>query len=223
MCVCVHIGMQKQSIERMLYIWAMRHPASGYVQGINDLVPPILFVFLSEHVDTSSVSATEIPEQIREDIEADTFWCLSHVLDGIQDHYTFGQPGIQREIENMKGLIRRIDVSLYEHLKMIGLEFMQFAFRWMNCLLVREMSLNNIIRMWDTYLAEGPNSFAEFHVYVCAAYLNRWGSLLKQMDFQDAMLFLQDLPSRTWDIKDVELLLSEAFMWKSMFQGTSSN
>ena len=26
-----------------------RHPASGYVQGINDLVTPFLAVFLSEH------------------------------------------------------------------------------------------------------------------------------------------------------------------------------
>lgn len=25
-------------LQRLLYVWAMRHPASGYVQGINDLV-----------------------------------------------------------------------------------------------------------------------------------------------------------------------------------------
>ena len=29
---------------------------------------------------------------------------------------------------------------------------MQFAFRWMNCLLMREISVKNTIRMWDTYL-----------------------------------------------------------------------
>jgi hypothetical protein len=29
---------------------------------------------------------------------------------------------------------------------------MQFAFRWMNCLLMREISVDNTIRMWDTYL-----------------------------------------------------------------------
>lgn len=34
--------------ERILYIWAMRHPASGYVQGINDLVTPFFVVFLQE-------------------------------------------------------------------------------------------------------------------------------------------------------------------------------
>ena len=36
----------QEMVERILYIWAIRHPASGYVQGINDLVTPFLMVFL---------------------------------------------------------------------------------------------------------------------------------------------------------------------------------
>lgn len=41
---------------------------------------------------------------------------------------------------------------LAAHLEEQNVEFIQFAFRWMNCLLMREMSVKNIIRMWDTYL-----------------------------------------------------------------------
>lgn len=37
-------------MERVLYTWAIRHPASGYVQGINDLLTPFLVVFLSVYV-----------------------------------------------------------------------------------------------------------------------------------------------------------------------------
>lgn len=37
-----------QIFERILYIWAIRHPACGYVQGINDLVTPFFVVFLSD-------------------------------------------------------------------------------------------------------------------------------------------------------------------------------
>lgn len=37
-------------MERILYIWAIRHPASGYVQGINDLLTPFLVVFLTPFV-----------------------------------------------------------------------------------------------------------------------------------------------------------------------------
>ena len=41
---------KQQIFERILYIWAIRHPASGYVQGINDLVTPFFVVFLSAYV-----------------------------------------------------------------------------------------------------------------------------------------------------------------------------
>ncbi|XP_076562426.1 TBC1 domain family member 22B-like isoform X2 [Arvicanthis niloticus] len=40
----------QEIFERILFIWAIRHPASGYVQGINDLVTPFFVVFLSEYV-----------------------------------------------------------------------------------------------------------------------------------------------------------------------------
>ena len=35
---------------RVLYVWHMRHPASGYVQGINDVVTPFVLVFLSDYL-----------------------------------------------------------------------------------------------------------------------------------------------------------------------------
>jgi hypothetical protein len=41
---------------------------------------------------------------------------------------------------------------LANHLEDQGVEFMQFAFRWMNCLLMRELSMPCVVRMWDTYL-----------------------------------------------------------------------
>ncbi|OIW08983.1 hypothetical protein TanjilG_05959 [Lupinus angustifolius] len=48
-----HQQQVQKSLERILYTWAIRHPASGYVQGINDLVTPFLVVFLSEHLEGS--------------------------------------------------------------------------------------------------------------------------------------------------------------------------
>ncbi len=39
-------------LHRILYIWAIRHPASGYVQGINDLATPFFVVFLTDFVVT---------------------------------------------------------------------------------------------------------------------------------------------------------------------------
>jgi hypothetical protein len=51
----------KQSLTRILYIWAMRHPASSYVQGINDLATPLIVTFLSDYFfleDSSSSSSS---------------------------------------------------------------------------------------------------------------------------------------------------------------------
>ncbi|XP_065410821.1 TBC1 domain family member 22A isoform X2 [Chrysemys picta bellii] len=49
--------------ERILFIWAIRHPASGYVQGINDLVTPFFVVFVCEYIggvlQCSAVTALE--------------------------------------------------------------------------------------------------------------------------------------------------------------------
>jgi Rab-GTPase-TBC domain len=39
-------------------------------------------------------------------VEADSYWCLCKLLDGIQDHYTYAQPGIQRTVFHLKELVR---------------------------------------------------------------------------------------------------------------------
>jgi hypothetical protein len=88
---------------------------------------------------------------------------------------------------------------------------------------MREISLKNTIRMWDSYQSEGPDGFSEFHIYVCAAFLIKWSAQLKKMDFQDIMMHLQNVPTSDWGEKEIELLLSEAFMWKSLFHNSKAH
>ncbi len=101
----------QRSLERILYVWAIRHPASGYVQGINDLATPFFQVFLSAYIesDPELFDVALLPANVLEAIEADTFWCLSKLLDGIQDNYIFAQPGIQRQVRRLGELVARID------------------------------------------------------------------------------------------------------------------
>ncbi|KAA1109386.1 GTPase-activating protein [Puccinia graminis f. sp. tritici] len=152
----------QRSLERILYVWAIRHPASGYVQGINDLVTPFFQVFLTAYIDgeeAESFDVGRLPAEALEAIEADSFWSLSKLLEGIQDNYIFAQPGIQRQVARMKELCERVDARLHRHLEDEKVEFIQFAFRWINCLLMRELSTKKIIRMWDTYLLSTIPSF----------------------------------------------------------------
>jgi hypothetical protein len=112
----------QRSLERILYVWATRHPASGYVQGINDLVTPFFQVFLGAYIgeypsrswlmedtDPELFDVGELEPSVLAAIEADSFWCLSKLLDGIQDNYINQQPGIQRLVKRMSELVKRID------------------------------------------------------------------------------------------------------------------
>lgn len=177
----------QRSLERILYVWAIRHPASGYVQGINDLVTPFWQVFLGSYITDPNIESGmdpgQLPKTVLDAVEADSFWCLTKLLDGIQDNYISDQPGIQRQVGALRDLTTRIDAGLAKHLENEGVEFIQFSFRWMNCLLMREVSVKSTIRMWDTYLAE-EQGFSEFHLYVCAAFLVKWSEQLVKMDFQ---------------------------------------
>uniref|UniRef100_A0A667H3I3 TBC1 domain family member 22A n=1 Tax=Lynx canadensis TaxID=61383 RepID=A0A667H3I3_LYNCA len=206
--------------ERILFIWAIRHPASGYVQGINDLVTPFFVVFMCEHIEEEDVDAADVsrvPADVLRNVEADTYWCMSRLLDGIQDNYTFAQPGIQMKVKMLEELVSRIDEQVHRHLERHEVRYLQFAFRWMNNLLMREVPLHCTIRLWDTYQSE-PEGFSHFHLYVCAAFLGRWRKeILEERDFQELLLFLQNLPTAHWGDEDISLLLAEAYRLKFAF------
>lgn len=112
------------------------------------------------------------------------------MLAGIQDHYTADQPGVQRMVLRLEELVNRIDAELCAHLRDTGIEFMQFAFKWMNCLLLREFKLKCVIRLWDTYISE-KDGFEGFHVYVCAAFLCQFSSQVQAMTFDELFGFMQ--------------------------------
>ncbi|XP_036327140.1 TBC1 domain family member 22B-like isoform X2 [Rhagoletis pomonella] len=208
----------QEMFERILFIWAIRHPASGYVQGINDLVTPFFIVFLQEVLepgtDLEKFNIDNLSVDKRDAIEADSFWCLSKFLDCIQDNYIFAQLGIQEKVNQLKDLIQRIDGNLHRHLQAHGVDYLQFSFRWMNNLLTRELPLHCTIRLWDTYLAES-DGFALFHLYVCAAFLLHWKDrLMQQNDFQGLLLLLQNLPTENWSDRQINVLVAEAFRLK---------
>ena len=133
-------------------------------------------------------------------------------------------------VKKLEDLVRRTDADLYNHIQEEGLMFLQFAFRYMNCLLIRELSMKTIVRLWDTYLSES-NGFDVFHVYVCAIFLKLSHDELMEKDFQSMLIYLQNPPTQNWSDQEVEELLSQAwgceaglrcrFVLKSLFEETS--
>jgi hypothetical protein len=219
-------------MERVLFIWSVRHPACGYVQGMNDLLTPFLFVLLVDQVvacngRVSYFSGFKTVEECEEAIasikeedwavlEADLYWNLSRVLARLQENYTFNQRGCHEMVKKLEGLMKVIDPTLCKHLEYVGVTFPEFAFRWMNCLLLREISAHQALRLWDTYLCEEDISC--FHVFVCCELLIRWSDHLKRLDDLAAVIsFLQTPPTFHFLDRDLDEITSSAFLLQQRY------
>jgi hypothetical protein len=86
------------------------------------------FLILTSLLDTDpeNFDPSLLPLHALSAIEADSFWCLSRLLDGIQDNYIFAQPGIQRSVKRMAELIARID-GMWNFLLVLFLQFIIFS------------------------------------------------------------------------------------------------
>jgi hypothetical protein len=82
--------------------------------------------------------------------------------------------------------------ELLSHLEAEGVEIQHFSFRWMLLLLAREFKIDQVQRLWDTYISEGALSYNHFHPYVCAALLTQpsWREILLKLDFCENPFFL---------------------------------
>ena len=220
-----------------------RRRRDGYVQGMNDLVAVFLVVLVDEvsegdHVDDllavflvvlvdevsegDHVDVATLSDDVLDDVAADAYGLLNGVLESLDDHYVHRQPGLQRTIEEVDGLLRRVDADLHKHLDEVGVLLLQVTFRWINCLLVRELPMRCAIRLWDTCLAE-ERGFRTFFPYVCAAFLCHFSDALKAKPTEDVHLFLTSLPTSNWADDEVETLLSEACILSTLFRSAPAH
>ena len=116
----------------------------------------------------------------------------------------------------------RVGKHVADHLAKEHCEYMQFAFRWCNCLLLRELSFDLGIRLWDTYVSEG-SKLKDFLVYVLSSVLLSWAPELVKMDLEGLIMFLQRAPTQAWTERDVETVLSRAYMWRLSFANAASH
>ena len=203
---------------RILFIWAIKHQNIGYVQGFNDMCTPFIIVFLAQYIDLDMNNLNDYNEDNFKsmgteelfEIEADSYWCFSSMMNKIQNNYSGNHTLLQEMVEKLEGIIKIIDPEIIEHFEKQDLKFMQFSFRWMNCFLMREFNLKIIIRIWDTYFSE-DNAFNSFHVFVCAGLLLSFSEKIKGLEFQELIIFLQNLPTEEWKIEEMDVLLAKSY------------
>lgn len=188
----------RESMRNILLLFAKLNPAISYVQGMNEVLAPLYYVFSADS-DEHNVA----------NVEADTFSCFVTLMSSCVDHFCqqldSSSLGIHSTLSNFSELLKTNDEELWHHLEYKTKVNPQFyAFRWITLLLTQEFSLHHVLRIWDTLLSN-PFGLQEMLLRICCAMLMCVKSKLMRGDFVDNLKLLQHFPQ-----VDVEHLLQVA-------------
>lgn len=113
----------------ILAVYAWVDPATGYCQGMSDLLSPFVVLF--------------------ED-DADAFWCFEMLLRRMRENFQMDGPtGVIKQLQALWHILEVADREMFAHLSHIGAENLHFAFRMLLVLFRREISFNEALCMWE--------------------------------------------------------------------------
>lgn len=140
-----------EAIERILFIYAKLNPGVGYVQGMNELLAPIYYVFAKDDHPESQAYA-----------EADAFFVFTILMSDVRDHFVRSldqdaSTGINATMQRMSQRLAWVDKPLWRDLRRKDIKEQYYAFRWITVLCSQEWDLPNVIRLWDSILADRDN------------------------------------------------------------------
>lgn len=122
-----------ESLFNILMTYAIVNPDVSYVQGMSDLVSPLLVVFNDEAI---------------------TYTCFCSLMNRLKSHFLLDSKAMSQKFEHLSLLVQRTDPELYKYLVDIGAEDMFFCYRWLLLDLKREFqftdSLNVMEVIWST-------------------------------------------------------------------------
>lgn len=113
----------------ILAVYAWVDPATGYCQGMSDLLSPFVVLF---------------------DDNADAFWCFERLLKRMRDNFQMeGPTGVMKQLQSLWRILELTDKEMFVHFSRIGAESLHFAFRMLLVLFRRELSFNEALSMWE--------------------------------------------------------------------------
>nr|DBA31137.1 TPA: hypothetical protein GDO54_007034 [Pyxicephalus adspersus] len=100
----------------------------GYVQGMSDLLSPILYVMENE---------------------ADAFWCFVSYMDQMHENFEEQMQGMKMQLVQLSTLLRLLDSGFCSYLESKDSGYLYFCFRWLLIRFKREFSFHDIHQMWE--------------------------------------------------------------------------
>ncbi|XP_075247502.1 TBC1 domain family member 13-like [Convolutriloba macropyga] len=169
-------------VERILFIYAKLNKATGYVQGMNELLGPIYHVFASSKC-----------EETKRFAEADSFFCFVNLMAENRDIYTKSmdnsQDGIQGKFSQLNQALKTLEWDLYISLNHQQIHPQFYAFRWLSLLFAQEFNLPDIEQLWDTLFSDKDRFY--YAIIVAVAMLSLEKKTILEANFNQTMHTVQ--------------------------------
>ncbi|OTF82015.1 hypothetical protein BLA29_004424, partial [Euroglyphus maynei] len=163
----------KQNLEKLrnimcTYVWD--HLEIGYVQGMCDLVAPLLVIF---------------------DDEVYTYSCFCKLMTRMASNFPNGG-AMDTHFANMRSLIQILDSDIFELMHQNGdYTHFYFCYRWFLLDFKRELLYADVFSVWETIWAAKHVSSSSFVLFIALALVEYYRDIILEnnMDFTDIIKF----------------------------------
>ncbi|XP_069347399.1 TBC1 domain family member 15 isoform X7 [Eulemur rufifrons] len=152
----------------------------GYVQGMSDLLSPLLYVMENE---------------------VDAFWCFASYMDQMHQNFEEQMQGMKTQLIQLSTLLRLLDSGFCSYLESQDSGYLYFCFRWLLIRFKREFSFLDILRLWEVIWTELPCK--NFHLLLCCAILEseKQQIMEKHYGFNEILKHINELSMKI-DVED---------------------
>ncbi|XP_049642790.1 TBC1 domain family member 17 isoform X2 [Suncus etruscus] len=168
-------------LHDILLTYCMYHFDLGYVQGMSDLLSPILYVTQNE---------------------VDAFWCFCGFMELVHGNFEESQETMKRQLGQLLLLLRVLDPLLCDFLDSQDSGSLCFCFRWLLIWFKREFPFQDVLRLWEVLWTglPGPN----LHLLVACAILDmeRDTLMLSGFGFNEILKHINELTMKL-SVEDV--------------------
>ncbi|XP_076020175.1 small G protein signaling modulator 1 [Genypterus blacodes] len=157
------------------YVW--QHLDTGYVQGMCDLLAPLLVIL---------------------DDEVIAFSCFTELMKRMNQNFPHGG-AMDSHFANMRSLIQILDSELFELMQQNGdYTHFYFCYRWFLLDFKREMVYDDVFSVWETIWAAKYTSSDHFVLFIALALVEMYRDIILEnnMDFTDIIKFFNEMAER---------------------------
>ncbi|KAM5132067.1 TBC1 domain family member 17 isoform 2-T2 [Mantella aurantiaca] len=147
-------------LNDVLMTYCMFNFDLGYVQGMSDLLSPVLYVTQNE---------------------VDAFWCFSGFMELLHHNFEESQESMKKQLAQLNLLLRVLDPVLCDFLDSKDSGNLSFCFRWILIWFKREFSFQDILLLWEVLWTGLPSP--NFHLLIGCGILDLERDALMHSDY----------------------------------------